>query len=810
MPHLQWAGRYWRVGSDDVPMLIIFTLVMRMAWLVLLSVALYFSVAQATECAYGFYGLPLYLGITILLFAATIINGIRIMSVGLTGLIFESEKRFAMNRHLTLQIGIVFLEVLSAIFGMVVFFEYYRFPCFENTTHRELLLILVVVISQFVDIIVSTCCCCSIKSHKTDDICVAHDDDDYDDDNDINQAQRQRSTTMMNDLYQGAVLIWIKRCEKLIRRLRLASCCILGGNQVMQEDLEAVARILTKFFHHEGFLDIVPGDVIAGLKLVHMQQRSAMDKASRKNPIFNAESCDVVTKEGSNNYTNNNNNIEVDNQLNGSIKSSGHNTPRDLLIHATSDSKMSEIDSAECGESSNSSKSLSVHSSSPRISEKRFNRMGSFRLIGNDFLYGGIRGAATVRSAKTRRPLDRDSVDDKTLMEDLSDLMPYCLSVYSAFYLALMNPCTFSCRILGTGIRQSGKLKGNNVIIQGDRYGWHQAAAMHHLRDVNELKTELVYGNFKNDVLASPYCVFVDHEKRRVVVAFRGTMSIEDAVTDGIANTVEMKEVGKKWGFDGHDRFAHEGFLKSADFIRTELEDNKVLDKVFADDRVNSGASGDRHDENDTYDLSVVGHSLGAALASLVAIMLRPKYPLVKCVAFAPPALIFDHATAEECKDFIVSVVLGDDCVPRLNFFSLCHMRERVMDALIRAKIPKSTIFRMKYQNFDEEEMFFTPEDAPYSEFKKAIDIFKREVHKHHADDDTPQCTAPGRIIQLVQTGSEIRGCTCKERQEFTAFETTWESLLEIPVSRYSLDHHWPERYCDHLNDIRESWGIPK
>lgn len=34
-----------------------------------------------------------------------------------------------------------------------------------------------------------------------------------------------------------------------------------------------VAAIFSDFFHHEGFLDVVPSDVVAGILLVRFQQR---------------------------------------------------------------------------------------------------------------------------------------------------------------------------------------------------------------------------------------------------------------------------------------------------------------------------------------------------------------------------------------------------------------------------------------------------------------------------------------------------------------------------------------------------------
>ena len=40
----------------------------------------------------------------------------------------------------------------------------------------------------------------------------------------------------------------------------------------------------------------------------------------------------------------------------------------------------------------------------------------------------------------------------------------------------------------------------------------------------------------------------------------------------------------------------------------------------------------------------IVGHSLGAAIASLLAIVLKPKYPKLHCFAYSPPGCVIKYA----------------------------------------------------------------------------------------------------------------------------------------------------------------------
>eukprot|EP00605_Chrysophyceae_sp_TOSAG23-4_P002072 GSChrysophyteH1.ASY1.ANO1.2293.1 assembled CDS len=387
--------------------------------------------------------------------------------------------------------------------------------------------------------------------------------------------------------------------------------------------------------------------------------------------------------------------------------------------------------------------------------------------------------------------------------------MPYCLAVYSAVFVAIIYPCSFLCRLGASCLVNWGSHDG---LIFGDHYGCHKAGTLHHLRGVSEQKSELVYGNFANNVLLSPYCIFADHEKRRVVVAIRGTLSVEDAITDTMAETVEMTAMGQKWGFDGRDRFAHEGFLKSADYIRSELDKNGVLERLFAPKNVSTssmGGGGNHDDEITKYELTITGHSLGAGLATLVSYLLRPKYPALTCVAFAPPAVVLDQATSVECKSWMTSVVLGDDCISRLNFFSLGHMRERVLDALVRSKVNKMKIFTTSFKNFDENDFLYAPGEEPESSMKKSIEAFKDKIHQHHKSDVTPQCTIGGRIIHFAEAGTKPQCLKCRKAPpRFRPFEVSWESMLEITISKKALVHHFPDKYVEELNYARETFGI--
>ena len=65
------------------------------------------------------------------------------------------------------------------------------------------------------------------------------------------------------------------------------------------------------------------------------------------------------------------------------------------------------------------------------------------------------------------------------------------------------------------------------------------------------------------------------------------------------------------------------------------------------------------------YQLTLVGHSLGAGAASLLAMMLRANgITNLRCYAFAPP-MCCEPDLASSCSDFVTSIVYRDDIISR-------------------------------------------------------------------------------------------------------------------------------------------------
>uniref|UniRef100_A0A383WJQ1 Fungal lipase-type domain-containing protein n=1 Tax=Tetradesmus obliquus TaxID=3088 RepID=A0A383WJQ1_TETOB len=156
------------------------------------------------------------------------------------------------------------------------------------------------------------------------------------------------------------------------------------------------------------------------------------------------------------------------------------------------------------------------------------------------------------------------------------------------------------------------------------------------------------------------YAVWVDAPNKRLVWGFRGTTDLNDMLTDACASCEPYM-----------DGYAHWGMLQAAQwFAENELA------------RVRGFLN-----QHPGYELLLVGHSLGAGTAAMLAHLIKhdPEAGKVmagvkfSAVGVATPAVLTE-ALAAGCSDYVTSVVLMHDVVPRFSIHNVFAMKEE-MDA---------------------------------------------------------------------------------------------------------------------------------
>ena len=95
------------------------------------------------------------------------------------------------------------------------------------------------------------------------------------------------------------------------------------------------------------------------------------------------------------------------------------------------------------------------------------------------------------------------------------------------------------------------------------------------------------------------------------------------------------------------------------------------------------------------YTLVICGYSLGAGIAVILAILLKPIYPHVKCYGIAMPGSVLSENLALATRDFIYSYIVDVDMIGRASIRSLEHLRDRIIEALDKCNRNKVRILTM-------------------------------------------------------------------------------------------------------------------
>ncbi|CAG8519656.1 7958_t:CDS:2 [Diversispora eburnea] len=174
------------------------------------------------------------------------------------------------------------------------------------------------------------------------------------------------------------------------------------------------------------------------------------------------------------------------------------------------------------------------------------------------------------------------------------------------------------------------------------------------------------------------YFLIRDHATKSIILALRGTMSIHDLIVD---LTCE-----------------HEDFQFPEDIQRGDYTKHQVHKGIFkvAKSMATPGQSGvfealkREMEANDGYGLVLVGHSLGAGVASCLALLLASpstcmttrwsRLPLgrrVHAYAFATPC-VMSAELSKRAKTLVTSVCHADDLICRLSLGHVLDLRNMV------------------------------------------------------------------------------------------------------------------------------------
>ena len=524
MPHLRYHGRPWRVSSDELFCPGIIAIFGRTFWSIVLVIILSYSSRRLSKCSNA-GGLLTYLYLSLAVIVTSLFCEVCLVKKSLVGSMVETERREeGLEKYLTAHIVLGGMQFLLAIFGVFVISQNSFIPCartFQMSTTFDLILLSVIIVSQLVDIS-SLVCCCYAFSSKSESSEIVDDD-------------------------EIATSIYERRCKSLVHYIKIISCNIFGGSYT-DTDLKAVAKVLTAFFHHTGFLDVVPSDVMAGIILVRIQQRAKRRKAA-------SHLANGVGTEDSDQTA-----ITFRESSRGPYSPTALSSPD--IVRTQSEEIMDDIEV----EQKNADPTLPL----------------------------------ALHSVSYSRTLDSSCKADRDAVEAAAKYAVYMIAMYTHLMVLYTRPCTglcclcYSCVKILSRHKNSKKTtcscnRGNDTqdtddsrghsVVRGDNFCGMNHAGLRHFS--KHAESEVVYASYVNDTALKPFAIFLCEKDRSVIIAIRGSLSIDDCLTDAIADPIELADAGVRWGFDGRGRYAHTGFLKSALSIREELEESQVLNEIF-------------------------------------------------------------------------------------------------------------------------------------------------------------------------------------------------------------------------------------
>jgi len=302
---------------------------------------------------------------------------------------------------------------------------------------------------------------------------------------------------------------------------------------------------------------------------------------------------------------------------------------------------------------------------------------------------------------------------------------------------------------------------------------------------------DIVHANFIDTITEIPYMILLDHEWKSVVVTIRGTITLESVLTDMNVAPKGLSRLGEECGFDGKEFYCHTGMLASTEWIYRDMKKNGKLTKVLA--------------EYEGYKLRIIGHSLGAGVAAILSVLLRPKYPNLRCLAFSPPGCVMSENLADDVASFTTAYVVNDDIVARTSIEGFEELRDSILEMIYRIKIPKHMVTKVSkyYDNTTVDglskainHILYDKDDTKDSKFKQNIEEFQKlqKGLKEKNKENYIKLCPPGNIIQLFRTAaagqSEYLSTNIEEMGQYTARWANRIDFEKINISSHLISDH--------------------
>ncbi|XP_062109907.1 uncharacterized protein LOC133821780 isoform X2 [Humulus lupulus] len=266
------------------------------------------------------------------------------------------------------------------------------------------------------------------------------------------------------------------------------------------------------------------------------------------------------------------------------------------------------------------------------------------------------------------------------------------------------NPFLFPCVWLYRQGILTPWMRNRRPKLDGDNWWRGNAAAF--LKHAKVPPEVLRKGRVNQAKCEAAYFVIVLHHLRTLLIAVRGTETPEDLIIDGLCRECILSAKDLDGMINSHvnpeikqkvvssfPHYGHSGIVEAARNLYIQIEGNDEDDESSSNGLLSSllGAGC----ECEGYNVRIVGHSLGGAIAALLGMRLYHKYPNLHVYAYGPLPCV-DSIVADSCSPFVTSIVLNNEFSSRLSVGSVLRLRAAALTALSQDSTTDTTmIFRL-------------------------------------------------------------------------------------------------------------------
>ena len=376
--------------------------------------------------------------------------------------------------------------------------------------------------------------------------------------------------------------MWRNRCEGCCKALALSTCFLFGGQSIVSHASNGggekfygdIARALADYFADFGDgtvgqrgLDVVPSDVALGfLILRHIQAQRKL--------LARRDALQQTHFSGSRSGSYNDVKSTHGNGLN-------QNLNRTTLLFRWS---TRSLERSTAGEGENDSSSTQEVANVGSVSQEEESYQTFSRII-----------------------LSPSNPDDVAVLREGARFARHQLAIYTWILYYYMHPVSGTFRLIGQSLREKLNCSKSN---EGERHGGRPMGSTYercsinpdveagiigsnfsgkikngtiigdnflHLHETTMLahagldKSDIVYASFEAGFYETPYCIVIDRKWRTIVLAIRGSLTLEDCVVDVLLDPIPLDSLGESYGFSGSGQYCHGGVLECTHWLHADL-----------------------------------------------------------------------------------------------------------------------------------------------------------------------------------------------------------------------------------------------